>query len=240
MAVDPIIKLISTYLVPEYCHGLQSSTGYTAPPFSSRILACPLKSVSTFPAIVYAFRGISSYMFNIKHLYRAMPSQSPHQELTPVIRNGQSLAVFENQQKSTTSGNSQHPHAQRCVFVPAGKREFCSLYNQRGQNSTPSSLLKNSCIADIPQPMAFTAPTTEWQSISTATAMLGTSSHSPSASGGTSQKDSMCCVLSSPASGIASTPTPLSGPEYRPTPIPNQEAHTIISNPLRMRVSAMN
>jgi len=34
MAVDPIIECFSRELVPEYCHGLESSAVYTAPPFS--------------------------------------------------------------------------------------------------------------------------------------------------------------------------------------------------------------
>ena len=42
----------------------------------------------------------------------------------------------------------------------------------------------------------------------------------------------MCQVLSSPASGIDITPTPLSHLENLPTAIPNPEARAIISNPL--------
>jgi len=33
MAVDPITECFSRDLVPEYCHGLESSGVYTAPPF---------------------------------------------------------------------------------------------------------------------------------------------------------------------------------------------------------------
>jgi len=47
-------------------------------------------------------------------------------------------------------------------------------------------------------------------------------------------------VVSSPASGFASTPTPLSGVENWPTPIPNPEASAIITNPLRTRATESN
>jgi len=52
----------------------------------------------------------------------------------------------------------------------------------------------------------------------TSTAILGTCSWSTPTPGGTLQKHSACRVGSSSASGIASTPTPLSGFENRPTP----------------------
>jgi len=50
----------------------------------------------------------------------------------------------------------------------------------------------------------------------------------------------MSHVVSSPASGIASTPTPLSGLENLPTPIPNPEACAIITKPLRTRPTERN
>jgi len=46
--------------------------------------------------------------------------------------------------------------------------------------------------------------------------------------------------ISSPASGIASTPTPLSGLGNLPTSIPNAEAHVIITNPQRTRATERN
>jgi len=64
--------------------------------------------------------------------------------------------------------------------------------------------------------------------------MLGTSSYSTLKAGGTLQTVSTRRVVSSRASGIANTPTPLSSLKNRPTPIPNPEARTIITNPLRM------
>jgi hypothetical protein len=50
----------------------------------------------------------------------------------------------------------------------------------------------------------------------------------------------MCRVVSSPASGIASSPTPLSSHENLPTPIPNPEVRGIITNPLRTRATERN
>jgi len=47
-------------------------------------------------------------------------------------------------------------------------------------------------------------------------------------------------IVSSPTSGIDSTPTPLSSLENLPTPIPNPEAHAMITNPLRMRAAEWN
>jgi hypothetical protein len=70
--------------------------------------------------------------------------------------------------------------------------------------------------------------------------LLGTSSHNTPASSGTLQTDSTHHVVSSPTSGIASTPTPLSHLENLPTHIPNSEARTIITNPLQTRVTENN
>jgi hypothetical protein len=63
----------------------------------------------------------------------------------------------------------------------------------------------------------------------------GSSSHNTPAPGGTLQTDSNCCVAFSPASNIASSPTPLSGLENLPNPIPNPDARAIITNPLQLR-----
>jgi hypothetical protein len=74
----------------------------------------------------------------------------------------------------------------------------------------------------------------------TPTAMPGTSSRSTPAPGGTSQPDSMRRFVSSLASGIASTPTPLRGLANKPTPIPNREVRATITNPLRMQATERN
>ena len=82
--------------------------------------------------------------------------------------------------------------------------------------------------------------------------MPGTSSRNTLTPIGITQTDSMRQIVSSPASGIASTPTALSGLENLPTPtplsglenlpttIPNPEAHAIITNPLRTRATERN
>ena len=106
----------------------------------------------------------------------------------------------------------------------------------QGQNSILSSSLNNSCIAHITQCVISTLCSKQRRSIHTPTATLVTSSRSTPAPGGTSTRR----VVSSPVFGIAITPTSLSGLENLPTPIPNPEAHAIITNPLRTRATEMN
>jgi len=174
-----------------------------------------------------------------------MASQSTHPVTTPVVRNVRSLTNRQNQQKPGPSGNCQLPPPERRVSVPAGERH-CSQGGSsvssktQGQNSTPSSSLNNSRVADITQHVTSTPSATQRRSIITPTATPGTSSHNTPAPSGTIQTDSMRHVVSSPASGIASTPTSLSGLENLPTPIPNPEARVIITNPLQTRATENN
>jgi len=72
------------------------------------------------------------------------------------------------------------------------------------------------------------------------TATPGTSSRNTPASSGSIQTDSMRHVVSSPTSDIASTPTPLNSLENLPTPIPNPDARTIITNPLQTGATEKN
>jgi hypothetical protein len=174
-----------------------------------------------------------------------MPSQSTHPDTTPVVRNVRSLANRQNQQKRGPSGNSQLPPPKRRVSVPAGERDSSQGGSSvrstiQRQNSTPSSSLNNSRVADITQRVTSTPSATQRRSIITPTATPGTSSRNTPAPSGTIQTDSTRRVVSSPASGIASTPTPLSGLENLPTPIPNPEARAIITNPLRTRATEKN
>jgi len=160
-----------------------------------------------------------------------MPSRSTHPVTSPVVRNVQSLANRQNQQKRGPLGNSQLPPAKRRVSVPAGERDSSQGGSSvastiQGQNSTLSSSLNNSRVAEI------TPSATQRRSIITPTATPGTSRRNTLAPSGTSQTDSTRHVVSSPASGIATTPTPLSGLENLPSPIPNPEAGAIITNPL--------
>src|SRR5882757_5409018 len=175
-----------------------------------------------------------------------MPSQSPHPDTTTVVRTVRSLANRQNKQKRGPSGNSQLPPAKRSVSVPAGERDSSQggsfvPSTIQGQNSTPSSSLNNSRVADITQRVASTPSTTQRRSIITPTATPGPSSPNTTTPSGTIQTDSMRRVVSNSASGIASsTPTPLSGLENLPTPIPNPEARAIITNPLRTRATEKN
>jgi len=174
-----------------------------------------------------------------------MSSQSPHPDTTPVARNVPSLGNHQNQQKRGSSGNSQLPPAKRRVSIPAGERDSSQggsfvPSTIEGQNSTPSSSLNNSRVGDITQRVTSTPSATQQQSIITPTATPGTSNRNTPVRSRTIQTDWTCRVVSNPASGIASTPTPLSSPENLPTPIPNQEAREISTNPLRTRATENN
>jgi hypothetical protein len=174
-----------------------------------------------------------------------MPFQSPHPDTTLFIRNVSSLANRQTQQKRRPWGNSQLPPAKRRGSVPAGKWDISqggsSVPSEiQGQNTTPLSSLNNSRVADITQRVASTPSATLRQSINDTTSTLVTSRRSKPAPGETLQADSRCRVVSNPASCIASTPTPLSGLENLPTPIPNPETHAVITNPLRTQATEWN
>jgi len=167
-----------------------------------------------------------------------MPSQSRHPDRTADLRNVGTTANSQNHQILGHSGDSQHRPAKGCIWVPAcesnSSDEGSSIASTiQGQNSTPSSSLKKSHVADITNCMAFTPAATQQRSISTPTAIPSTSYHSPPVAGGCSQADSTRCVLSSSASGIPCTPTPLSSLENLAMPFPDPEAHATITNSLR-------
>jgi len=168
-----------------------------------------------------------------------MASQSPHPVTSPVVQDVQSHATRQNQYTRWPFRNSKPNPGKRRVSVLAGVREYSQGGSSvasiiQGQNSTPSSSLNNSRIADI------TLSATQRQSIITTTTTPGTSSHNTPEPSGTSQTDSTHRVVSSPASGITSTPSPLSCLENLPTPIPNPEARAIITNPLRTPAAERN
>jgi hypothetical protein len=171
-----------------------------------------------------------------------MSSQSTHPDTRPVVCNVRSLANQQNQQKCGATGNSQLPPPIRPITVPAGNRDCPSGQISvpstiQGQNSAPSSALNNFRVADISQPSTTTpSPTQRWSIISL-TATPGTSSRNTTAPSGGIHTDSMCHVESSPASGIASTPTPPCGHPNLPTPIRNAEAQAIIAHPLQSRAT---
>ena len=165
-----------------------------------------------------------------------MPSQSPHPGTTLVVR------IVQIQQKRRPLGNSQLPPAKRRDSAPAGESHSSQAGSSiastiPGQNSTPSSSLNNSGVADITQRVTSTPSATQRRSMITPTAMPGTCSHSSPAPRETSETDSTHRVVSSLASGIASTPTPLHGLENLSTPIPNPEGHPTITNPLTTRAT---
>ena len=110
-----------------------------------------------------------------------MPSQSPHLDTTPVVRNVRSLDNRQNQQKRGHSGNSQLPPAKRRVLVLAGVSDSSQGGSSvastiQGQNSIPSSWLNNSRIEDITQRVTATPSATQRRSIITPTTRLVTCS----------------------------------------------------------------
>jgi len=171
-----------------------------------------------------------------------MSSHSTHPDTTPVIGTVRSLANCQHQQKCGPSGNSQLCPAKWCIAIPAAGSDSSQGGSSvastiQSQNATTSSSLNYSRIADIIQCMPSTPSTTQWQSINTPTVMPGRGIQSPAAHGRTSWTDSTRHVVSSPASGTASTPTPLSGLETLPIPIPDPEGRAIITNPVRTRAT---
>lgn len=112
-----------------------------------------------------------------------MPSQSNHHDTTAVVRSDPSLAKDQNQQKGGLLWNSQYPPAKRFISIPAvegdSSQEGRSVASTlKYQNSTSSSSLNNSRIADITQRVTSTASATQWRLTSTPTSMAGTSCRS--------------------------------------------------------------
>jgi hypothetical protein len=95
-------------------------------------------------------------------------------------------------------------------------------------------------VADITQHVTSTPSASQQRSMITPTAMKGTSSRTTSAPGATLQTDSKRHIVSSLASGIGSTPTPLRGLNNLHALIPNPEARWTITNPLRTRATERN
>jgi len=168
-----------------------------------------------------------------------MPSQRSQPDTTVVVR------IVQKRQKCRPLGNSLLPPAQICISAPAGERDTSQGGSSvastiHGQNATLSSSLNNSGVADITQCVTSTPSATQQWSINTPTPTPGKSSHTTPAPKGTSQAHWTPRVVSSLASGIASIHTPLSGLENLPTPIPNPEACSIITNSLRTRATERN
>jgi len=168
-----------------------------------------------------------------------MPSQCPDLDTSLVVQ------IVQKQHKRRSSGNSRLPLAKRRVSAPAGDRDSSQVGSSiasiiRGQNSTPSSSLNNSGVANITQCVTSTPSATQRRSINTATSTPGTSICSTLAPRRTSQAYSTRRVVSNLASGIASTPTPLRGLANLPTPIPNPEAHVTMTYPLQTWATERN
>jgi hypothetical protein len=135
-----------------------------------------------------------------------------------VVQNVQHFADHPKHEMCRPSGNSQLLPGNHNVSGPAGKRDSSEAESSicctiRGRNSTRSSLLNNSHLADITQHVTFTQSASQLSSIDSPTAMLGTSSHSTASPGGASQTALSSCVVSRPASCIGCTCTPLSSHE---------------------------
>jgi len=202
-----------------------------------------LKQVSTLPVIASGCSRSYTCMFNVGYGYQTGLFKSPHPDMTSeTVR---SLANRQQHQQGVHRRESQHLPATRCISIPAGERD-CSQQGSpvtstiQAQKYTPSPSLNNSHIADIPQHLTSTLSCTQQLWIYTTTASSGISSHSISPPTGTCQTDSTCRIVSSPTSGIASTPTTLRSVDSLRTPSCNPEAHVIITYLLRMRATERN
>jgi len=204
-----------------------------------------LKWEYTSPAVAFAWRENYSYILNVKHLYRTMSSQSLHPDMTPDVGNFRSLANRPNQQQPGPSGNSQLPPAKRHVSVPAVERDSSQGGSSvastiQGQNSTPSSLLNDSYIADITQRVTSTPSATQQRWIITPTANRVQAAVVHQHPTEPHRQIRRITLYPAPASGSAITPTPLSRHENLPTPIPNPEAHVIMTDAPQTRATEWN
>jgi len=117
-----------------------------------------------------------------------MPSPSSHLDMAPVVR------MVQKQPERRRLGTSHLPPDTRHVSALAGDRDTSqggssvasTIHNP---NSTPSSSLNNSAMADITQRVTSTPFAAQRQSMNTPTTTPGTGSHSTPAPGGTSQAD---------------------------------------------------
>jgi len=110
----------------------------------------------------------------------------------------------------------------------------------QGQNTTPSSSLKNSQVEVFTRIVTSSPSATHRRTIITSNARPGTSSQNTHSRSGITQSDSTLHVESCTAFGIASTPTHLSGLENLPTPMPDPEAPVILTNQLRIQATERN
>jgi hypothetical protein len=161
--------------------------GYTAPPcFFESLPGHSNWSLPRLPLHMHAEEIIPTFSTSNTYIRLCLP-KALHPGMTPDV------GIVHNQQKPRPLGNSHLPSAKRLVSAPAGESDSsqggrsiaCTI---PGQNSTPSSSLNNSGMADITHRMTVTPSATQRQSMITPTAMPGTSSRSPPAPGGTSDR----------------------------------------------------
>jgi hypothetical protein len=158
-----------------------------------------------------------------------MPYEIPHPDMTPVIQNVLRLVHCLIQQLREASGNSQPLPGKWCVSILAGERDSTQggssvVSTIEGTNSSPSSSLNNSRMADISQRVNSTLSGRLQWSINAPTSTPGSKRRCQTAPGGTSKRYVVFCS----AFGICITPIPLSCVEILPTAIPNAEARAII------------
>ena len=173
-----------------------------------------------------------------------MHFQSLRLDNNPTVYNVNSLAN-DQIQPSRFLVYSKLPLAQGCLSIQTGDRDSFQwgssvASTHLGQNSTPSLSRNNSRIADITQCIPSSLAATLQRILSTSTATPGSSSCSLPVPGNSTATYSMCQTVSSSASDIACTPTPLSGLDNLPNPIPNPEVHTIITKALWTRATHRN
>jgi len=74
MAVDPINECFSRDLVPEYCHGLESSAAHTAPPFLEKSLPdCSNRSLPCLPLHMHAEEIVPAFLTSNIYIGLCLP-----------------------------------------------------------------------------------------------------------------------------------------------------------------------
>jgi len=237
MAVNPSIECFSRDLIPEYCHGLEFSVVYTLPLFWVESL--PGRSNTCLPPLTLPMHAeeinptfltldIHFGLWLPKALTLIQFRSYKMSKVLQIVRILQCVGLLRIL-NFPLLWDMFLDWLARGIPHRGGSSVSSTI---RGQNSTPSSSLDNSRLADKTERMTPTSSATKKRSWNSPTTMPGTSSRSTPPPWETSQTHTAHQVVCSPASGIASTPTLLSGLEKLPTPSRNPEAHTIITNPL--------
>jgi len=176
MAVDPLIECFWRDLVPECCHGLESSAVYTAPPFFVESLhGRSNRSIPRLLLHMHAEEIIPTIITSNIHIGWCV-----RKTLTlSCLRSYEMfevLLIVQIDKRVGLGGIRNFPASTRRISVPAGGRDSSqggssTASSIQGQKCTPSSSLNNSRVADITHRVTSTPSATQRWSIITPTAI---------------------------------------------------------------------